>query len=268
MNNSLSNEKLQHDHLVAFIDLLGWSDKLQSANTYADVAPLLNVLKIFHDEFDLDYAKRLTPYEKENVGEQVEILSDALVVTLSLNSGNARCHGQYEEIRLKFWDFALAQARCVLEGIFMRGGVSLGYCVKGEGVLLSDGLVNAYELEGKAKQPVIVVSDELYENWRSVPFFDEEEASLYTTVDTREDGSKFRFIDYINVTLGILQGESRGMSEEEFLARHKASIMDAIDKVKFSDNPEEVRKKYEWLKHYHNKYAAEYGRELCFETEE
>ena len=264
MKHSLSNEKLQQDHLVAYIDLLGWSHKLLSAKTYADIAPLINVLKRFHGDFDFDYAKGLTPHEKENIGEEIEILSDALVVTLSLNSGNARCHGQYEEIRLKFWDFALAQAQCALEGVFIRGGVAHGYCVKGEGVLLSDALVKAYKLEGTATNPVIAVSDELYEYWRGLPFYDEEEASLYTTVDTREDGSKFRFIDYINVTLGILQGAASGMSEVEFLARHKASIIDAIDKVKFSDNPEEVRQKYEWLKRYHDKYASEYGRELCF----
>ena len=50
MKNSRFNENLQPDHLVAYIDLLGWSDKLLSANTYADIAPLLNVLKIFHEK--------------------------------------------------------------------------------------------------------------------------------------------------------------------------------------------------------------------------
>lgn len=269
MKNSRFNENLQPDHLVAYIDLLGWSDKLLSANTYADIAPLLNVLKIFHGDFDLDYAKRLTPHERETIGEEIEILSDALVVTLPLNSGNAHCHGQYEEIRLKFWDFALAQARCALEGIFVRGGVSRGYCVKGEGVLLSDALVKAYKLEGKATYPVIAVSDELYEYWKGLPFYDEEEAALYTTVGTRENGAKFRFIDYINVTLGILQGESRGMSEVEFLTRHKAAIINEIHNVRFSDNDdkEKVFNKYEWLKRYHNKYAIEYGREFCFEKD-
>lgn len=264
MKNSWSNEKLQYDHLVAFIDLLGWGNKLLSAKTYTDLATLINVLKIFHGDFDSDYAKRLAPHEKENVGEHIEILSDALVVVLYLNSGNALCHGQYEEIRLKFWDFALAQARCAVGGIFLRGGVSRGYCVKGEGVLLSDALVKAHDLEGAAKYPVIAVSDELYENWRKLPFYDEEEASIYTTVDTREDGPRFRFIDYINVTLGILQGESCGMNEVEFLAKHKASIINAINQVKSSDNPEGVLQKYEWLKRYHDKYASEYGRELCF----
>ena len=266
MKHSLSNEKLQQDHLVAYIDLLGWSHKLLSAKTYADIAPLINVLKRFHGDFDFDYAKGLTPHEKENIGEEIEILSDALVVTLSLNSGNAHCHGQYEEIRLKFWDFALAQAQCALEGVFIRGGVAHGYCVKGEGVLLSDALVKAYKLEGTAIYPVIAVSDELYENWRKLPFYDEEEASIYTTVDTREDGPKFRFIDYINVTLGILQGESCGMSEVDFLARHKASIINAIEQVKLSESPKRVLQKYELLKRYHNKYAIEYGRELCFEV--
>lgn len=266
MKHSLSNEKLQQDHLVAYIDLLGWSHKLLSAKTYADIAPLINVLKRFHGDFDFDYAKRLAPHEKKNVGEQIEILSDALVIALSLDSGNAHCHGQYEEIRLKFWDFALAQTQCALEGVFIRGGVAHGYCVKGEGVLLSDALVKAYKLEGKATYPVVAVSDELYEYWRGLPFYDEEEASLYTAVDTREDGSKVRFIDYINVMLGILQGEPSGMSEVEFLTRHKASIINGIDKVKSSDNSAKVLSKYEWLKRYHNKYAIEYGRELCFET--
>ena len=261
------NEDLQPDHLVAYIDLLGWKRKLLSAKTYKDIAPLLNVLKRFHGDFDFDYVKRLTPYEKESVGEQVEILSDALVVVLSLNSGNAHCHGQYEEIRLKLWDFALAQARCVTEGIFMRGGVSLGYCVKGEGVLLSDALVKAYKLEGSATYPVIAISDELYKNWRGLPSYDDEEASLYTTVGTREDGSKFRFIDYINVTLGILQGESQGMSAVEFLTRHKAAIINEIHNIRLSDNDDKVLNKYEWLKRYHNKYAVEFGHELCFETE-
>ena len=264
------NGKLQQDHLVAYIDLLGWSGKLLSANAYTDIAPLLNVLKIFHGDFDLDYAKRLTPHERENIGEQVEILSDALVIALFLNSGNAQCHGQYEEIRLKFWDFALAQAQCAIEGVFIRGGVARGYCVKGEGVLLSDGLVKAYKLESKATYPVIAVSDELYSHWRGLPFYDEEEASFYTAVDAREDGAKFRFVDYINVTLGILQGESRGMSEVEFLTRHKATIINEIHNVRSSDNDdkekEKVLNKYEWLKRYHDKYAVEFGRELCFEA--
>ena len=269
MKHSLSNEKLQQDHLVAYIDLLGWSHKLLSAKTYADIAPLINVLKRFHGDFDFDYAIGLSPHEKENIGEEIEILSDALVVTLSLNCRNAPCHGQYEEIRLKFWDFALAQAQCALEGVFIRGGVAHGYCVKGEGVLLSDALVKAYKLEGKATYPVIAVSDELYEYWRGSPFYDEEEAALYTTVDTREDGSKFRFIDYLNVMLGILQSESRGMSEVEFLTRHKAAIINEIYNIRLSDNDDKgkVLHKYEWLMRYHDKYAIEYGREFCFEAE-
>lgn len=271
MKNSRFNENLQPDHLVAYIDLLGWKCKLLSAKTHADIAPLINVLKRFHGDFDFDYAKRLTPHEKESVGEQIEILSDALVVVLSLNSGNACLHGQYEEIRLKFWDFALAQAQCAMDGVFIRGGVAHGYCVKGEGVLLSDALVKAYVLEEcTATYPVIAVSDELYEYWRGLPFYDKEEAALYTTVGTRENGAKFRFIDYINVTLGILQGESHGMSEVEFLTRHKAALINEIHNVRFTDNDdkekEKVLNKYEWLKRYHDKYAVEFGRELCFEA--
>ena len=262
--NSRFNETLQRDHLVAFIDLLGWSDKLSSAKTHADIDALLDILKRFHGDFDFDYVKSLSAHERESVREQIEILSDALVVAVPLNCGDVRFHDQYEEIRLKFWDFALAQAQCAVEGTFIRGGVSLGYCIKGEGVILSDALVKAYELEGKVKYPVVAVSDELYEYWRGLPFYDEGEASVYTTVDARGEGSEFRFIDYINITLGILQGESRGMSEVEFLAKHKASIIDAIGKAKFSDNPDKVREKYEWLKRYHDKYAIEYGREFCF----
>lgn len=264
--NSRVNETLQRDHLVAFIDLLGWSDKLSSAKTYADIDPLLRVLKRFHGDFDFDYVKSLSAHERECIGEQIEILSDALVVAVSLNCGNARFRDQYEGIRLKFWDFALAQAQCVLEGIFIRGGVDLGYCIKGEGVLLSNALVEAHKLEEKsAKYPIIAVSDELYKHWTRLPFYEKDEASIYTTVDSREDGSKLRFIDYINVTLGILQGESCGMSEVEFLTRHKASIINAIDQVKLSNNQEGVLQKYEWLKRYHNKHAIEYGHEFCFE---
>lgn len=51
MKHSLSNEKLQQDHLVAYIDLLGWKSKLLSAKTYKDIAPLL----MMNDAYAFDY---------------------------------------------------------------------------------------------------------------------------------------------------------------------------------------------------------------------
>src|SRR5207247_7421355 len=66
--------------------------------------------------------------------------------------------GQFDFFLQEIWRMMLAQARCAVKGIFLRGGISRGTFFFEHDILLSPPLVTAYRLESKlAVYPVILI---------------------------------------------------------------------------------------------------------------
>jgi hypothetical protein len=114
-----------------------------------------------HDQFEHKTADASIRESHKVVGKSVLAFSDCVVVSVSLRSDLTALQGTCVVLMSEFTSFALAQGACVLRGIFLRGGVDLGFWFRRKGTLISPAMVNAYRLERDACIPMIAVTPDL-----------------------------------------------------------------------------------------------------------
>ncbi|MDF1600929.1 hypothetical protein PZ895_14295 [Mesorhizobium sp. YIM 152430] len=173
--------------------------------------------------------------------------------------------------------FALAQGACVLRGIFLRGGVDLGFWYRRRDSLISPAMVKAYRLEHDACVPMIAVSPELRKYLSAHPhrgFYSEDFDPFPKTLKQYHklpNGKTQWFINYLRLCLEavepVIVGDDRkryqAMDEEgrdrmrteawrktcRDWARHHGQ---AVSKAYEATDDRGVRAKYAWLANYHN----------------
>jgi hypothetical protein len=69
--------------------------------------------------------------------------------------------GTFDILMSELTSSALSQGTCVLEGIFLRGGIDIGFWYRRNDSLISPALVRAYKLERDACVPMIAITPDL-----------------------------------------------------------------------------------------------------------
>jgi hypothetical protein len=128
-------------HIVAFLDVLGFSHMVEEDARVQQAKFLPKFIKIFE--------------QVGNGGKDVRMFSDSIVISKTLNITN-------------FIDMlescSALQKLFLAEGIMIRGGMSYGKHYSNENMLYSEALVNAYHLESKkARYPRILVDSNLFD---------------------------------------------------------------------------------------------------------
>jgi hypothetical protein len=279
--------------VVAWIDILGFRDELLKAEVDGEAGfqkayrKLLKVRDAFEDPSASDDPEQLLEGHGA-YGRSVFALSDGLIITASLN--NAKARGSVSDYDLTIsllGDLILAQADCALDGIFVRGGISIGPFYFEDNTLLSPALVRAYELESKkAVYPIIIISakdvEELrkkkgYKNYAAD--YEPSQYDLRSFVSPNQQaGEKFYQLDYLNFVTNldthVLSGSQHAewnsdkYSPEEkdhlfslyknrntmnAMVKHKNALIRAYEGAARA----EVRAKYRWLMEYHNEAVRE-----------
>lgn len=271
-----------NDHLVAFIDILGFSNKIVAATTDEALSKIYDEVRKVQRELEKPSAVE-DPLEQEGVnqdhGKKVIALSDGVVVAITSDCKAGPVMTPYDLFMSEIWSMIIAQARCVVSGIFLRGGIGRGTFFFEDDILLSPPIVKAYRLESKyAVYPVIVVEAETVEflfsqSGRSRYREDSDPAKRYFRpfVSPACPDAKLYMLDYLPVTRDEDHGwifpedyeEYRNASSDEksavlyrrdvknaawVLGLHKEAVLTAYHAT---DRPE-VKAKYIWLMHYHN----------------
>lgn len=284
--------------IVAWIDVLGFSNELQKAKTKTELRAVYRKMLLVHDMFDLPSASD-EPEEREEInkvyGRMVLALSDGLVVTASARAEAGAMMTPYDLLMSFIDEIITAQAQCALNGIFLRGGVSIGPFYYDNNILLSPALVRAYKLETeRATYPVIIVNQSHIAALRKLRGIDHyskeaEPSRLYFQpfkAPGQRKGERFFYLDYINFLSDpgvygffneaerkaafdrdryspeerdqILQ-ESHIKSAARGMRRHKEKLIEGY----LASNSEKVRKKYRWLMKHQNRtlkgYPATYA---------
>jgi hypothetical protein len=273
------------DRVVAWIDILGFSEQLTDANTPKKLKDaylrLLRVQSFFNLPSASDDPDEQTEQNKV-YGREVLALSDGLVLTASLNSPTAQMMTPYDLLMSLFGEILEAQASCAINGIFIRGGISKGLFYFKDNILLSPPLVRAYKLENKkAVYPVILIDHEVVKDLRThhgrKHYSKDAEPSLSYFRDfespKKEKGDSLYFLDYLahlssTASHGWYKDEDRQafITEKEPEKRQKildeshiASSMramgwhkDAVVKAHDAATDSTVKAKYRWLMDYHN----------------
>lgn len=147
------------------------------------------------------------------------------------------------------------QASLSTQGVFLRGGMTIGDAYCADGTAFGPAIVRAYELESSfAIYPRIIVDPEVMEaHWLEPALQGQAHDAmtdlqyLYRVLDRSEDG--INFIDYLRAVDPM---HYDGL--HTLLMTHKSKILGAIDKLPALSA---ARQKLVWLSHYHNRLVAD-----------
>jgi hypothetical protein len=271
--------------LVAWIDILGFSQQLQAIKTDAELQAAYRKLLFVHEWFDKESASdepEILAEANRSQGRSVMALSDGLLVTASVSASTPHLYSPFDLLMSLVDQILLAQTACAMKGIFLRGGISTGPYYFEDDFLLSPAVVRAYKLESeRARYPVIVLTPETINELRSaqgVEAHAEDPSVTYFSPfksPHQKKGERFYFLDYVrymaapdnyffdsladrdaaaNRTIPREErqrifNESHDMSALKALQCHHRHLVTAYN----SATSERVRAKYRWLMRYHNR---------------
>ena len=269
--------------LVAFIDLLGFSERVLAVRSRGDLARVVQSVRKIRDYFDYKPTDRTTREAQEISNTEVLAFSDCVVVSIGLRSPATEVQGEFDIWAHDISIMAHLQGAAVASGHFLRGGLDKGLWYHDRaGVLVSPALVKAYRLEQAAKYPVLAVTESLYRFLRSHPGrkvysrnLDPFPKMFRSFADSA--GKRIRYLNYIEQLLAnldwqfdqatvqahraaspedrdaiVLHGYRRNM--ERFFLNHKKEIEAAHRAAR----GERVKEKYAFLRDYHNEILRKY----------
>ncbi|MDO8585900.1 MAG: DUF433 domain-containing protein [Armatimonadota bacterium] len=230
LENPWQNSEISYDeHLVAFIDILGFKKIIEDAES--DLARARHIIANLSGT--LRQISEVVPrYFPGPIS--VRMFSDCVVVSCALDHLNDMLY------ELAFMQWAMAHS-----GFFVRGGIVTGKHFENDLMIFSHGLVEAFEFEReKAIYPRIVVDPAVAEKVKGFIEPDYrcrvEAASL---LEKAPDG--LLFVDYLEFAKAFSESKWQG----DYMRDHRDQILQQIRKN--LDRPRIVDK-YRWLAEYHN----------------
>lgn len=238
--------------LVTFLDILGFQSLLNT-RTVPEIRDMLSAFRR-GAAGDAEASRRMD--EVRMYSEvHAEIVSDAIVRTRTV-------HTQYQDGSFihELIDLVHVQIACIANGILVRGAMTIGPMNIGFSFnepVFGPGLVQAYHMEEREVIfPRIAIHESLIERhrvdsslWREGHTYEHEKEHLDNLL--RQDESGLHYIDYLRASLYELDEGHGGWVE--FLSRHKALIERGFSEA----SGPVVRRKYNWLKNYHNRVVEE-----------
>lgn len=272
--------------ITAFLDLLGFSERILEADTNQDFEAIISDIEVIQRAFEFKVKDKRIRETHTFWKKTVLALSDSVIVNLPLQSQLAKLQGTLDTVMAELSGMALAQAQCVASGLFLRGGVDIGWWYRQSSTLASESLVRAYRAERVAVVPVIRLSDELYEWLVRHPhrnYYSEDIEPVktmlreYKGVGPDGDAVSFRYIDYLSVWVESLSWETSPAQRKRCMAAPPAE-RESIREKGYQTNilrwlkhharmikqghtraaSVRVKSKYEWLAEYHNEIAPRY----------
>jgi hypothetical protein len=283
-------EKTTRFGICAFVDLLGFAERVLAAKTAQDVANVRTGLDKAREQFEFKPRNQMTQQTQAMYDKRVYAVSDSVITFVPRDSEAALHVGDFDTFFSELTTLVSAQAWLVVnEGIFVRGAVDLGWWFEEPDTIISDALVRAYKLETRANVPVIAVGARLYDF-----FFNHEARQTYAEAiepvarllrlyegtyrdQYGEHELSFYFLDYLLVCLSELdwrrdaydqaryqstasEDERQRMMDEGYNANVRDWLRMHADRIRegHAMAPSSARGKYEWLADYHNSVARQY----------
>jgi hypothetical protein len=214
------------ERYVAFLDILGFREMVNADEPEKTIALLENFFERARELAGIATSSKLT----------YKLFSDCICVSTPVD-----VLGVFNIIQY----IAHFQVTAFQNGIFVRGGLSVGKHYESERMIFSEGLVNAYKLEQKAFYPRIVIDKSITKP--------REPGNIHcnNTIMYAPDNSAF--IDYMGVSSIYLMDHSEKL--QALFDTHREQILKQMEGIlKKPDDPKNANKiaKYMWLADYHN----------------
>lgn len=235
MNNS---PKYNHfkDSLVAFIDILGFNDKvlnINSENNFSNISNLLYSLQKIAKNYSED-GSIFNEYE-------LTAISDSLIISVPYN--NPICtYGMLIMLHNLQYELLATDFKTLIRGYVTRGKI-----YHKDNLLFGEGYSNAYKGElSIGGAPRIVIDSNIVKKGKEIITSNKNEHNLSAfdyIVEDKSDG--LYFIDYLN-PIGVQSKLSKNQLLNE---RHSIKLFIKKSLLEF-ENDEKIRRKYKWLENY------------------
>ena len=233
---------------VAFLDLLGYSERVRGAVSIDEANSELKAIRTA-----LDKAAHWVKTEDGAGGltHQTRFFTDCLVIGDPIHDPSAEAE---PELGWLFFFLSLFQLQMILQGVFVRGALSVGYLYMDEQLIFGDALLEAVDAEKSlARDPRIVLCDSAMERvekhlkWYAFPERAPHNFALLRDADDRV------FIDYLAQTILVDEHERGPLSDE--LEEHRDQVVSCLDRHRSEPR---VWSKYLWVGHYHNWFCQRF----------
>lgn len=265
--------------VTAFIDVLGFGERVASAKTIEDIAAIAKAVKQIQGRFDFETKDHLTRQVQSMYKKTVLAFSDSIVIHLPLESEITIREGTFDPLLSELSDYALTQGECVMDGIFLRGGIDIGWWHRSGSTLVSGSLLNAYKTEGAVKIPVLALTPQItdfFSKHKHRTFYakDIEPVSRLLREYVPPQGDPIWYLDYISISLESVHWHTSNAQ----LAEYRAASSEDRDKIVddgykhninlwlksharhveagYLNAPEVAKDKYRWLAAYHDEIAT------------
>ncbi|MDO9104240.1 MAG: hypothetical protein Q7U57_04695 [Methylovulum sp.] len=254
--------------LTAFIDILGFSEKVKQTKSLEEIFEIKNQIQKIQDIFEHNATQGSVYESHKALNKSVLAFSDCIAIHVPFKSDATDVSGTFDPFMLEFIGLALSQGQSVFNSIFIRGGIDIGWWYHSGSTLISNGLVNSVKREAAAVVPVIALCDDLYDFFckhEDRKCFDEARDPIKAMFREYNSGREhFFYLDYIFICLDNLMGSRINntlFDPESWLYDHAR----VIEKVAKEAPNEHVFRKYQWLANYHNEVAEDFtDKERCF----
>jgi hypothetical protein len=232
------------ESIVAFIDILGFSNIATTSGTIEDSQAVLDKIAEAIDD-SRNFVRETIPEEELQRGGRwvTKFFSDNLAFGYPLGeSVDEQARGAMFIVR----SAQRYQLKMVMNGFFVRGALTQGPVCLTDEIIFGSALIECYMLESKASiVPRIVLAEPLQRlitnAYREVTI--ERSPELAQAVCRDVDG--WWFVNYLEAA------KRDGEIQWELVERHKASILESLSHTTRHD----VLPKYGWACRYHNVFC-------------
>jgi len=231
------------DSIVAFIDILGFSQMSTSTVTREDSQRLLDRIAVAIDDSRGFVRQSLPGAASENASRwATKFFSDNLAFGYPFHDAGDRASTALFIISCA----QRYQLKMSVNGFFVRGALTQGPVCLTDEIIFGSALIECYQLESKASiVPRIVLAEPLLE--LVIQAYRSNSAALDAGADQAicRDVDGWWFVNYLQSAV-----DSRGV-QWEFIERHKASVLESLSHTTRHD----VLPKFGWACRYHNVFC-------------
>jgi hypothetical protein len=230
--------------IVAFLDILGFSQASTSCATAEDAQRLLDKIATAIDDSRNFVRDDFINSETAAANRwATKFFSDNLALGYALDDNTVdhapaawfiiRCAQRY-------------QLRMVMNGFFVRGALTQGPICLTDDIIFGSALIECYQLESKASiVPRVVLAERLQQLVMNSYRADVDRTAPGGSQAICRDVDGWWFVNYLQATQ-----DARGV-QWELIERHKASILDSLSHTTRHD----VLPKFGWACRYHNVFC-------------
>lgn len=237
------------ERIVAFLDVLGWSDAIERSIKDASLIQRLGVTANFllgHAQF-IEQVRKMAGQTTWPGDPQATHFSDCILISVRAD--------RFAYLHLSGMLRFITESLLSL-GFVVRGGIAAGSLLHRGAMVYGPALITAYKLEkNHAKVPRVILDRELSEAWRPDLIRDQQGNVLGTTKLWRRDEDDFVFYDYLQ-PFPMREGAYRG--DASFGKRLEPVRSLIIERLREMKNAPKEYEKYLWMARYFNSILQEY----------